>query len=227
MSFSGSVPGTQMTTAQLRDALTRAAREQPGAWNHLFRGLQTFAESQVRKYLGFKPWQEQNESIQTVLMYLWKDRAWVMQYEPGADPVPYVLQIVRRSVYRCMRDSNTPKAHREVLQIDPDQPLEPEPAETLTGALEQALENRASLEQVAKWMNSLSDRDKKLFGLRWFEDVSAKEVATLLGMKEDAVHQQFKRLLADLKRTLASIGITFLLALLVWSLPLFAAWVGR
>lgn len=215
----------RMNSDQLREALTGAVIERPGAWNQLFGGLHAFAESQVRLHLGFQPWQEQKETIQTVLEYLWKDRKWIMRYQPSEDPVPYVLEVMRHSVYRCMRDSMAAKRRNVVLADDPELPLEPDLSDGGPAAGEvRKLEHREALEWVAKWLNTLPVKDRRLFTLRWHDEEPTSVVATLLGMNEDAVNQRFRRLNAALNKFLADHGVTLLLALMVWSLPWLMVW---
>jgi RNA polymerase sigma-70 factor (ECF subfamily) len=107
--------------------------------------------------------------------------------ESRGQPVPWLLGIARR----CVDD-----AHRVRAATPPGEP----PGEPAGGDVADDVVRRLGL---ARAIESLDERDRDLLALRYGADLTAREIARILGMKTNAVevalHRTMKRLRQDLE----------------------------
>lgn len=202
-----------LSNHQLKMDLEEAAKNLPDAWEKLFKSLAFLVQSQIKKKFHSQPRQEQCDAAQQVLEYMWKDRGWVMNYQPDKDPMPYVVEVIRHSVYRYHRGTSALKNTRVQLARTSDEPLE-----SITEKTQEELNNWESLQAIQPWLKELEPDDQMLFLARWLHEQPSKEVAQELDISEENVNTRFKRLKKRLETYLQRLGLLGIVLLVSFKL---------
>lgn len=202
-----------LSNHQLKMNLEEAAKNLPDAWEKLFSSLALLVQSQIRKKFHSKPLQEQSDAAQQVLEYMWKDRGWVMNYQPDKDPMPYVIEVISRSAYRYNRGASALKNTRVQLARTSAEPLE-----SVTEKTQEELNNWEALQAIQPWLKELQPDDQTLFIARWLDERPSKEVAQELDISEDNVNTRFKRLKKALEVYLKKLGLLGIVLLVSFKL---------
>lgn len=131
-------------------------------------------------YLLCRDWALAEDLVQTALAKLW--RAW---RRVGADPDPYIYRILVNTHASWWR-------RRWRNEIPTDSP--PELADPLDAA--QATDERDALFTA---LGRLPDRQRAVLVLRYFEDLTERQVAQILGCSVGTVKSQSSKALAKLR----------------------------
>jgi RNA polymerase sigma-70 factor (ECF subfamily) len=124
-------------------------------------------------------------------------RAWraLPSFRSGAEPRPWLMQIVVNAARNRRRGSG--RRTNLALRIAQDRPSDgaaPSPEAAVLAA-----ERR---DQLLAAVNSLSEDDRMVLGLRWFADLGEAEMAAALGVPRGTVKSRLSRAMGRLRLAL-------------------------
>ncbi|MCC7510990.1 MAG: sigma-70 family RNA polymerase sigma factor [Planctomycetes bacterium] len=143
-----------------------------------------------RRRLGTEA--EAEDALQETFMRAFK---YFSSYDPSRDARKWLFGIAHNVCVEIARS-------RKKLTISDDLPDPADHSPTLV-ALER-LAHEESLETVRRELHHLPDRTRRILELRFFGQLSSKEIADLEGMKETAVRVALHRALEGLRAKLAN-----------------------
>ncbi|MEL6657734.1 MAG: sigma-70 family RNA polymerase sigma factor [Bacteroidota bacterium] len=141
------------------------------------------------------------DCIQDLFIELWKNRATI-----GTTTAirQYLLVALRRKIVRQLQQRSNRQERAEKVQAEST-----DREQAIDEQIVQAEEVTTQQEQIARALQLLSDRQREVLYLKYFEEIDYKQIAEMLGINYQSV------------RNTASAGIKALRKLLAWLLIFF------
>lgn len=108
------------------------------------------------------------------------------------EPLPWLIGIARRCIGDCL-------AQRRIESPTPDDALESRRDSASPGDLAEDAVRRLTL---LDGLSTLSDRDRELIALRYGSDLTARQIAMLVGMRTNAIEVALHRALQRLQHVM-------------------------
>jgi RNA polymerase sigma-70 factor (ECF subfamily) len=192
MGTDGGRPSGAGTTALAELLVAVGAQQDRAAFAELFRHFAPRLKSYLMRLGGDASAAE--EAMQETMVRVWRRAD---QYDPEkANPSTWIFTIARNVRIDIFRRERRP-------ELDPDDPaLVPEPE----AAPDEALAREQSVARVAEAMKTLSDAERSVLRLSFFDGLSHSQIAKQLGLPLGTVKSRLRLSFGKLREALPEYG---------------------